>query len=77
MEVFVVRCRLLLCLGLLNGILPFHIVFTRIMRRLADMLIRLLFAITTAFTVRLALQSRNDTTAVHAKTSGVQAHAEV
>lgn len=37
----------------------------------------LLFAITTAFTVRLVMQSRNDSAAVHAKTSGVQAHAEV
>ncbi|KAH8691117.1 membrane-associating domain-containing protein [Talaromyces proteolyticus] len=35
-----------------------------------------LFAVTTAFTVRLALQSRNDST-VHAKTSGVEPHAGV
>lgn len=75
MEVFVVRCRLLPCLGLLNGTVPYR--FCKDTRRLANMLIRLLFAITTAFTIRLALQSRNDTTAVHAKTSGVQAHAEV
>lgn len=76
MEVFVVRCRLLLCLGLLNGtLLP--PLLCKDMRGFANSNYRLLFAITTAFTIRLALQSRNDTTAVHAKTSGVQTHAEV
>lgn len=73
MEVSAVRCRLLLCLRHLNGI-PFELM--RIVEELTNMN-RLLFAITTAFTIRLALQSRNDTAAVHAKTSGVQAHAEV
>lgn len=64
MEIFAVRCRLLLCLGLLNGSSPF--VSIEDMDWMADRLIRLLFAITTAFTIRLALQPRNTTTAVHA-----------